>query len=56
MGFLATNIERIWGGGGILTFKSKVRNKFTERETVGGMASGTVYIISGAKGKGGVEM
>ncbi len=56
MGLLAINIERIRGEGGIVTFKSKFRNKFTELETVGGMASGKVYIISGSKGKGAVEM
>ncbi len=41
-----------------MTFKSKIRNRFTELET-GGMVSGSVYIVNMAKRKwegGGVEM
>ncbi len=41
--------------GGNVTFKWRVKNKFTELESgEGGVASGYVYIISEAKRKGGV--
>ncbi len=55
MGLLVINIEGIWGGGGVVTFKGNIRNKFTGLETGGeGVVREWVYIINRAKGKGAV--
>ncbi len=51
----AINIGRIRGLGK-LTFKWKIRNRFTGLETGGLVVSGQVYIIKRGKRKGGVEM
>ncbi len=52
MGLLVINIERIRGGG-VVTFKWNIRNRFTGLESGGGgVVDGKVYVIR-AKGNGG---